>query len=212
MMSEVSLVGPTTGLHESWLDSRDEWGGADVHQPGSGIGVAHQLGLDLESRIEFERWVRELLQPTAGSRPDAVPATNWWIVRGGRYLGSIQLRHRLNDFLADVGGHIGYGIRPSERRKGLAATALRQVLGFAGDQIGLSSVLITCDEENTGSRKTIEACGGVLGSVRRSDETSRGVGHVGDTLRFWVPTADSYRGNETSSMWLPEPDRAVFRK
>ncbi|MDI9896335.1 GNAT family N-acetyltransferase [Rhodococcus sp. IEGM 1381] len=141
----------------------------------------------------------------ATPRPDAVPVTNWWIVRDGRYLGSIQLRHRLNDFLADVGGQIGYGIRPSERRKRIATRALRQVLGFAGDRIELSSVLITCDEENVGSRKTIEACGGVLDSVRRSDEISRGVGHAGDSLRFWVPTAGSYHGGETSSICQRQP-------
>ncbi len=188
-MSEASLVEPTAGLHTSWLSSRDEWGGADVDQPGAGLGVARELGLDLASRSGFERWVRELLmQPVAAPTPDAIPATNWWIVRDGCYLGSIQLRHRLNDFLADVGGHIGYGIRPSERRQGIAAMALRHVLGFAGDRISLDSVLITCDEGNVGSRRTIQSCGGVLDSVRRHDERSRRAGHMGDTLRYWAPT------------------------
>jgi len=139
----VDLVAPDEALWVSWLESRDEWGGPQADQPGSALGVAQRLDLDLASRDGFGRWVQELLaQPEALPGPDIVPATNWWIVRDGRYLGAIQLRHSLNEFLADLGGHIGYGIRPSERRKGIASTALREVLTYAGDPVGLSRVLI----------------------------------------------------------------------
>ena len=176
----------------SWLESRDEWGGPQADQPGSALGVAQRLDLDLASRDGFGQWVQELLaQPEALPGPDIVPATNWWIVRDGRYLGAIQLRHSLNEFLADLGGHIGYGIRPSERRKGIASAALREVLTYAGDPVGLSGVLITCDETNAGSRRAIEACGGLLDSVRPADQLSRNLGHSGDTLRYWAATCRS---------------------
>lgn len=72
-MSGVSLVAPSASLYESWLDSRDEWGGVGVHQPGAGLGVANQLGLDLASRSGFEQWVQELLM-----QPGAEPSWGWW--------------------------------------------------------------------------------------------------------------------------------------
>ncbi len=188
----VDLVAPDEALWVSWLESRDEWGGPQADQPGSALGVAQRLDLDLASRDGFGQWVQELLaQPEALPGPDIVPATNWWIVRDGRYLGAIQLRHSLNEFLADLGGHIGYGIRPSERRKGIASAALREVLTYAGDPVGLSRVLITCDETNAGSRNVIEGCGGLLDSVRPADQLSRNLGHSGDTLRYWAATGRS---------------------
>lgn len=192
-MGKLSLIAPDARLHGSWLDASDEWGGPEAAQPGAALGAAQRLGLDLASQNGFARWVDELLgQPSAEPGPDVVPATNWWIVRDDRYLGAIQLRHSLNDFLVDVGGHVGYGVRPSERRRGVASTALRHALAHAADQVSLNTVLITCDETNTGSRRTIEACGGVLDSVRPQDELSRRVGHLGATLRYWVPTTPTF--------------------
>ena len=90
-----------------------------------------------------------------------VTATLYVCVRktDGRIVGMIDLRHRLNDFLAAYGGHIGYSVRPDERRKGYAKWMLAQVLKHAKTR-GLSRVLITCDEDNEGSRRTIEANGG----------------------------------------------------
>jgi predicted acetyltransferase len=185
----VELVAPDETFRESWLDARREWGGPTVHQPGSALGVAEQLGLNLDVANDFQRWVRELNeQPHTAPTKSAVPATNWWIIHDTRYLGAIQLRHSLNDFLADLGGHVGYGVRPSERRKGVVSLALRQVLTYAAEEIGLNEVLITCDEMNTGSRRAIESAGGRLRSVRDADQLSRDLGHVGNTRRYWVPT------------------------
>ncbi|HEX2985913.1 MAG TPA: GNAT family N-acetyltransferase [Caproiciproducens sp.] len=91
-----------------------------------------------------------------------VPGTTYFYADGsGRILGAINIRHRLNDYLMKFGGHIGYGIRPSERRKGHAehmlALALRQA-----KTLGIKSALVTCDSKNTGSSKTILHNGGVL--------------------------------------------------
>jgi len=92
-----------------------------------------------------------------------VPASQYVCVRraDGRIVGMIDLRHRFNDFLAEYGGNIGYSVRPDERRKGYAKWMLANVLPEA-KKLGLTRVLITCDDDNEGSRRTIEANGGVF--------------------------------------------------
>ncbi|OYD60748.1 GNAT family N-acetyltransferase [Rhodococcus sp. OK302] len=185
----IELIAPNEALHQSWLDARTEWGGPHAHQPGTALGIAERLGLNLGKPEDFKQWVQELnAQPHGPQTPDTVPATNWWITHDDRYLGAIQLRHSLNDFLADLGGHIGYGIRPTERRKGVVTIALRQVLDHAATEIGLDEVLITCDDTNIGSQRTIEAAGGVLHHVRHPDKYSHDRGFEGKTLHYWVPT------------------------
>ena len=109
-------------------------------------------------------WVQKLRQQSDTSiqaKEGRVHATNWWIVEDDTYLGAISLRHTLNDFLLAAGGHIGYGVRPTARRRGLATWALRAVLPNARS-LGLTRVLLTCDDENVGSARIIENNGGVL--------------------------------------------------
>jgi predicted acetyltransferase len=169
------LIAPTTALHASWLESRDEWG-SGVFQSGSGMSEK----LDLDSADGFASWVAVLHQrsdPTTPAEPGFVPATYWWIVEDDTYLGAITLRHQLNDSLLEAGGHIGYGVRPSARRQGLASWALGEVLRRARG-LGLSRVLVTCDDDNVGSARTIEKNGGVLEDVR--DTT------LGRTRRYWI--------------------------
>ncbi len=110
-------------------------------------------------------------------RPEGhVPSTTLWFVEGDAYLGRIAIRHRLTDFLHEVGGHIGYDVRPSARRRGYATAMLRAALPVARD-LGIESALLTCDADNVASRKVIESNGGVFEDQR------------GEKLRFWVPTA-----------------------
>ncbi len=78
----------------------------------------------------------------------------------GRFLGMLQVRHYLNDYLREYVGHIGYSVRPSERRKGVATAMLRAALPFCRS-IGLDKVMITCEPTNPGSRGTILNNGGV---------------------------------------------------
>ena len=92
---------------------------------------------------------------------------------------SRQVRHTFNDFLEKYAGHIGYSVRPSERRQGYATAQLRAVLPFCRE-IGLGKVLISCIDGNVGSERTILACGGVYEStVYEPDE---GV----YLKRFWI--------------------------
>ncbi len=95
--------------------------------------------------------------------PNWVPATQYVCIReeDGRIVGMIDLRHRFNDHLAEYGGNIGYSVRPDERRKGYAAWMLAHVL-MEAKKLELDRVLVTCIDENEGSRRTIEKNGGVF--------------------------------------------------
>lgn len=90
-------------------------------------------------------------------------STFWLLQDDTSIVGVVNIRHRLNKYLLEIGGHIGYGIRPSERRKGYATEMLRLSLLKAGE-LGLTNVLVTCDKDNLGSAKTIKNNGGVLDS------------------------------------------------
>jgi predicted acetyltransferase len=90
-----------------------------------------------------------------------VPNTFFVGVVAGVVVGRLSLRHSLNDFLAKVGGHIGYGVIPSQRRRGYATEMLRQAIPICAS-LGITRALITCDEHNVGSRKVVESCGGVF--------------------------------------------------
>ena len=113
--------------------------------------------------------------------PDRVPATQYIFVReeDGRVLGMLQLRHCLNEYTERFAGHIGYSVRPSERRKGCASAMLREALPLCRD-LGLDRVLVCCRVENEASRRVILKNGGVYdGTVR---EPRRGV----ELERYWI--------------------------
>jgi predicted acetyltransferase len=172
----AELITPTTRLHRAWLAARDDWG-RGTYQDGSGL----RPGDDVDSPAGFAAWVDRLIGESDPARP---PAPGWvhcsyrWIVENDAVLGAIALRHDLTDALREVGGHIGYGVRPSARRRGLATFALGEMLGHAR-RLGLERVLITCAEDNEASRRTIEHHGGVLADVR---DTAHG-----RSRRYWIP-------------------------
>ncbi len=124
----------------------------------------------------MRQWQAETVRETC---PEGwVPATLYFMVNdAGRILGSIHFRHELNDFLKHFGGHIGYGVRPAERRKGYATLMLKMMLDIAREK-GYKRVFITCNDDNVGSAKTIENNGG------KSYTTST---HEGRLFRqYWV--------------------------
>ena len=127
----------------------------------------------------FERFVAYLLAQRLEETPRPpgfVPTTVLWWLDGDEYLGRLNIRHRLAPGRAgERNGHIGYDVRPSARRKGHATAMLAAARPIAA-AVGLSRVLITCDDDNEASRRTIERNGGV--PADRRDEK----------LRFWLST------------------------
>ena len=168
------LIDPTVDLRDSWLESAAEWDG--VHQDGAGVWEAS----DLSTLDGFATWVgrlREQSDETREIEAGRVHASYWWVVEGGTYLGAISLRHRLNDRLLEGGGHIGYGVRPSARGRGVATWALGAAVERARGR-GMDRVLVTCDDTNVASARTIERNGGVLEDIRDT--------WLGRARRYWI--------------------------
>ena len=108
------------------------------------------------------------------------PATDYFLERDGQvFVGSLSLRHVLVPRLQVEGGHIGYAVRPSERRKGYATRMLALALEKAR-QLGLERVLVTCDTDNVPSARVIEKNGGVLENYARSPYTGKQIS------RYWI--------------------------
>ena len=93
-------------------------------------------------------------------------------------LGAVNIRHYLNDYLLQFGGHIGDGIRPSERRKGYATEMIRLAL-IECKKLGIDRVLMVCDKSNIGSAKSIIKNGGIL-----ENEFVDGDGEINQ--RYWI--------------------------
>jgi predicted acetyltransferase len=176
-----TLIAPRDGVRRSFAEAMDEFRaeGRGTGDDRSAIGDFIRTRADGWSSDEafslFVASVRaEALEETP--RPEGyVPATELWWVDGETFLGRITIRHRLTPQLLEMGGHIGYDIRPSARRRGHATEMLRQTLAIAR-RMGIDPALITCDVDNIGSRTVIERNGGVLEDERAGK------------LRFWVPT------------------------
>jgi predicted acetyltransferase len=130
---------------------------------------------DPEGFADFVRALRDQADVDVVRPADRVPCTTWWWVEGTEYLGRIALRHRLVPHLLEVGGHIGYDVRPSARRRGHATGMLAAVLPHA-HSMGIDPALLTCDGDNVASRRVIERAGGVLEDERQGK------------LRYWVGT------------------------
>ena len=169
------LVAPDVSYHSSWLEGSAEFDAAHRH----GGGAEDWPLEELRDARSFRRFVDALIDdalPESPRKPGYVPCTYLWIVEDDTFLGSLAIRHELNDFLLNEGGHIGYSVRPSARRRGHAAKALAGALPIARE-LGLPRVLLTCDEDNAGSRATIEKNGGIYEDTRKGKR------------RYWVDTA-----------------------
>ncbi|WP_144670519.1 GNAT family N-acetyltransferase [Arthrobacter sp. U41] len=160
------LIEPTRGLRAAWLEARAEWG-PGVHEDGFGLLTAD----DVDSPAGFAAWLERL----AGESDRCMYR---WIVEDDQVLGGIALRHGGSD-IVPWAGHIGYGIRPSARRGGLATWALGRMVCEARG-LGMERLLVICEAGNLASAKTIERLGGL-----RED----GARH-GPVLRYWIRTGE----------------------
>ena len=131
---------------------------------------------DPDAFADFTERLRDLALPETARPEGKVAMTTLWWVDGDEYLGRLAIRHELTDFLREVGGHIGYAVRPFARHRGNASAMLAAALPIASG-LGIDPALVTCDADNIGSRRVIESNGGMLEDQRE------------DKLRFWVPTS-----------------------
>lgn len=154
MMEEI-LIEPT----EEWLPEAAaykrafEAAGDSMDGTGS-LRTAQDMAQWLQTCRDFKH--RET------TPPQLVPATQLIYVRPADHalLGMLQVRHELNDYLRLYAGHIGYSVHPRHRRQGVATRMLAAALPYCR-QLGLERVMVTCNVENEGSRRTILHNGGV---------------------------------------------------
>ncbi|MGJ3237345.1 MAG: GNAT family N-acetyltransferase [Anaerolineae bacterium] len=134
-------------------------------------------------RAHFDEYVETLLKNETEPMAGYVPQTTYWLIVDEQYAGTIDIRHKLTPALERFGGHIGYRIRPSMRQKGYGTLQLRLCLPKVW-ALGIDRALITCDDDNIGSRRIIEANGGVL-----QDKIDNGRGSL--TRRYWITHAQA---------------------
>ncbi len=149
-----SLITPTIEYEQSYRSYIDE------------LGSAERYPFTLEFEFDdFSALVTRLNNHSLGiDLPDgSVPHTTFWLVEDGEIIGVSSLRHRMTERLRRLGGHIGFGVRPSAQGRGVAKELLKQTLAQAG-HLGLSEVLVICLKENVASSRVIRANGGILES------------------------------------------------
>lgn len=189
-----SLVVPSVELRPSFLAAMAEFRDEGRGRCDDVSTVGHELRTNAwgDDGAGFAAYVARLRADVLDEAPRPagyVPCTTLWWADGDQYLGRVAIRHRLNDWLRDVGGHIGYDVRPSCRRQGHGAAMLAAALPVAAD-LGIDPALITCDVTNVASRKLIEKAGGELEDDR------------GGKLRFWVSTRPGRHAVRASAMSL----------
>ncbi|MGM1060396.1 GNAT family N-acetyltransferase [Saccharothrix sp. Mg75] len=119
---------------------------------------------ETDSPAGFAAWVARLAGQADPARPGGRTSVHRWIVEDDRVLGGIALRYGDDDHVRQF-GHVGYGVRPSARRRGLASWALGRAVGEARGR-GVDPVVLTCLVDNAASARTIERVGAVFEGVR----------------------------------------------
>lgn len=165
-MQDLILIEPTPDYADQIMDFRREFFEADSAMAGVG---------GLRRCESAEEWL-ELVERSRHREtcPEGnVPAGTFISVRksDNRLIGMVNIRYEENDVVLSWAGHIGYSVRPSERRRGYAKAQLALALDICRER-GMERVMVSCDKENTGSAKTIIANGGVLGREFWMEERS----------------------------------------
>jgi predicted acetyltransferase len=175
-VEKVCLVCPSMDHKASYIEMMEEWEATKEHiYPGK----IRRDGTDYSSWLEtLEAYKKRETCPAHLSPSD----TFFLVNEENSLLGAVSIRHYLNEQLLRLGGHIGYGIRPSQRRKGYATKMLKLALEKC-ENMGIRQVLITCDKDNICSAKTILANGGVL-----ENEITEDNGNI--VQRYWISIKD----------------------
>ena len=173
----MELVEPSATYKDSFIEAVGEYKNESETESTRGYRhlVVEEIEDDFENFVECERSHAE-----GENLPEGyVPQSEYWLVDGGEYIGHVRIRHRLTEHLREIGGHIGYDIRPGKRGRGYGNKILELALKKA-KEMGIEKVRITCDVDNVPSRKIIEKNGGMLENEVPNPET--GV----NKARFWI--------------------------
>ena len=173
-MNDFILIRPTGEYASQIIEYRQEF--LDAGDSMDGTGPLRRF----ENPEEYIKICAEY-EDTTTVPSHLVPDTQFFFIRksDNKLVGMIQIRNRFNDYLEKYAGHIGYSVRPSERRKGYAKEMLRMTLPFCRE-IGIDKVMITCIDGNIGSEKTILANGGVYEYTIHEPNENK------DLKRFWI--------------------------
>lgn len=170
---DLRLVSPESSLEPAFRRLVDDY----LHGGEVEIAASYQAGV-----VDFDGYCRRLRGQEQGvGLPEGwVPASTFWMLGEGQAIvGVIRIRHRLNAFLEERGGHVGYDVPPSHRGRGHGSRLLQFGLAQAR-KLGLRRVLLVCDADNTASIRVIEKNGGVLRDERLVE------GESALLRRYWV--------------------------
>jgi predicted acetyltransferase len=185
-VSALEIVRPDVRRHAAVLDALAEFAAAGEYPHGSGLlpdhlsdedahGPAWRIGA-IQNPDVFAAFVDDMRRRADRDHAVAlglVPDDKLWLVEGDAVVGFLSVRRELNAFLLEEGGHVGYSVRPTARRRGVATYACARALDLLRAH-GVDRALITCDDDNEPSARTILRNGGVLEDVR------------GVKRRYWV--------------------------
>lgn len=168
------LVKPNVKYKNQYIEMINEW---------KATGEELQPWVLQENYLDFDAMVQKFqrLSQGIGVSKEFVPSTTYWAYdnESDRIVGAVNIRHYLNDLFLKFLGNIGYGVRPSERRKGFATTILSLSIEKCKD-LGIEEVLLGCYKENIASNKTILKNGGILENCITEKNTGRIV------QRYWI--------------------------
>lgn len=177
------LIKPTVALENEYLDFYNEW------RTSGETMIPWVIEKDPSDFTEMVQFLENNANGVNLPEGWVAASTFWMIDEDSRILGVVNIRHNLTELLRNEGGHIGYGIRPSERRKGYATELLHLSLLQAGE-LGITDALVVCDEVNQGSMKTILKNGGVPDT-----DFIEADGNV--VKRYWIRLPQLLKGRES---------------
>ena len=154
-MSASKLIRPSIDYKDDYLDALREY-----HAEGQ---YTHQDIGTLKG--DFDAFVKELnTEKGYPHQPyqdwvEPVPETIVWLVKDGKYIGTVDIRHRLNWHLEKWGGHVHFNIRPSMRGKGYGQKILKKSMPII-NYLGIDKALITIAPGDETAIHIVESCGG----------------------------------------------------
>lgn len=149
----MKLVKPTRKYKTSWKAALAEF---EAEESGGFWNVP-------EKPTDLEEYIQRTNNHSKGKDLPSnwMPATTYWLIDKNKFIGHVNIRHKLVAWSKKIGGHIGFAIRPSCRQGGYGTKILQLAIPKA-QEIGLKKALVTCDDDNIASARIIEKNGGKL--------------------------------------------------